>query len=51
MIDKKNQAGWTWSFLSIFSIKDYRNWSVIDQLNLQLQRCLSERALLALIFD
>ena len=37
MIDKKNQAGWTWSFLSIFSIKDYGNRSVIDQLNLHIR--------------
>ena len=37
MIDKKNQAGWAWSFLSIFSIKDNGDWSVIDQLNLHIR--------------
>ena len=37
MIDKKNQAGWAWSFLSIFSIKDNGNWSIINQLNLHVR--------------
>jgi len=37
MIDKKNQAGWAWSFLSIFRIKDNGNWSIIDQLNLHIR--------------
>ena len=37
MIDKKNQAGWAWSFLSIFRIKDNGDWSVIDQLNLHIR--------------
>ena len=37
MIDKKNQAGWAWSFLSIFSIKYNGDWSVIDQLNLHIR--------------
>ena len=37
MIDEKNQAGRAWSFLSIFSIKDNGNWSVIDQLNLHIR--------------
>ena len=46
VIDKKNQASWAWSFLSIFSIKDNGDWSAYP-----LQRYLSERALLALIFD
>ena len=37
MIDEKNQAGWAWSFLSIFRIKDNGDWSVIDQLNLHIR--------------
>ncbi len=37
VIDKKNQADWAWSFLSIFSIKDNGNWSIIDQLNLHIR--------------
>ena len=37
MIDKKDQADWVWSFLSIFSIKDNGDWSVIDQLNLHIR--------------
>ena len=37
VIDEKNQAGWAWSFLSIFSIKDNGDWSVIDQLNLHIR--------------
>jgi len=36
VIDKKNQADWAWSFLSIFSIKDNGNWTVIDQFNLHI---------------
>ena len=37
MIDEKSQAGRAWSFLSIFSIKDNGDWSVIDQLNLHIR--------------
>ena len=37
VIDEKNQAGRAWSFLSIFSIKDYGNRSIIDQLNLHIR--------------
>lgn len=37
VIDKKNQADWAWSFLSIFSIKDNGNWTVIDQFNLHIR--------------
>ena len=37
MIDEKNQAVRAWSFLSIFSIKDNGDWSVIDQLNLHIR--------------
>ncbi len=37
MIDEKNQAGRAWSFLSIFSIKNNGNWSIINQLNLHVR--------------